>query len=132
MKILISRILIVLSTLSAATLLFADAPGSSPGNPGSSSINWISRSNEDVITIQNGTSLSLIVTINVANDSEAGVNVTNCGTTTHINPGSSAICSTSDAASPVNFVTDGYNKAAQGTYQIRQQTQSPFYPYLSY
>jgi|GEM_PF-5624138 len=81
---------------------------------------WTSQSPSDIVTIENGTGANLIIHITVNGGTDAGgINVRNCGATTRINAGSSAVCATKDPASPVNFNTDGPN-AATGTYQVRQ------------
>lgn len=87
-------------------------------------VNWVSHSSSEPVTINNGNGNSLTITINVAastipNVTVPGVNVKNCGQTKHIDAGSSAICTTHDAANPVSFASDSQNTAS-GTYQVKQ------------
>lgn len=74
----------------------------------------------DVITIQNGNGANIQVIITV-DKIGSGINVKNCGTTTYIEAGSTAICTTSDSVNPVNFTASDPNKIASGTYQIKPQ-----------
>lgn len=97
--------------LTSTTLAHADNKTITP------TINWVSKANSDAVNIANGSGLSLIVSINV-NKNGAGVNIKNCGSTTHIDAGSIAICSTSDADSQISFSSDVPDKSASGSYQI--------------
>lgn len=86
---------------------------------------WVSKNSNDVITINNGNGNSLTITINVdknpmAGNNVPGISINNCGDTRHIDAGSSAVCSTNDAANPVNFNSDNATTAASGTYTIKQ------------
>jgi hypothetical protein len=98
-------------------------------------IQWISKTSSDVITINNGNSNDLTITINVnkppviivnnnvINNNQGnippGINIKNCGDTKHIEAGSSAICSTNDASNPISFSTDSQTPVT-GTYIIKQ------------
>lgn len=87
-------------------------------------VTWTSKNTTDEVTINNGNGNTLTITINVdkvANPASppAGVNVKNCGSTTHIDPGSSGICTSSDASNPVSFSSDSPTYKASGTYQIK-------------
>lgn len=86
-------------------------------------VKWSSKSNNDTVTIDNGAGIPLLILITVdgGSDNASGVNVSNCGTTKHIDAGSSTICSTNDPANPVSFSTDNANVTATGTYQVRPQ-----------
>lgn len=84
---------------------------------------WLSQGSTDSISIQNGSNVPILIVINVAGseDSTPGVNLKNCGTITHINAGSSAVCASTDASNPVTMTSDTGSKTASGTYQIKQQ-----------
>lgn len=86
---------------------------------------WISKNTKDEVTIHNDSGAALKIDITVSNKgfNPAGINVNHCGTTTHIGPGSSAICVTSDPSSPVSFSSDSVNpnEVATGTYVIKLQ-----------
>lgn len=86
-------------------------------------IDWISKNSSEEITINNGTGNKLIITINVqkitTGTKTTGVNIKNCGNTTHIDAGSSGICSTNDPVNPVSFSSDSATDPATGTYNIK-------------
>jgi hypothetical protein len=83
---------------------------------------WISKNANDLVTIQNGAGLPLVIAITVnAGKTAAGVTVKNCGTTNHVDAGSAAICSTNDANNPVSIASDTAMAIASGTYEIKQQ-----------
>lgn len=83
-------------------------------------MNWTSKGSNDPFTIQNGSGTPITIAINVNGGptNTPGVNIKNCGNTTHINAGSSAICSTNDANNPVTLTSDS-TMPASGTYQIK-------------
>jgi hypothetical protein len=115
--------LMVAITFVCANSAWSDAPV--PPVPAPSSFpqaNWVSKNSSDSFTIQNGAGTPIVIQINVGGSAPnaAGVNVKNCGETTHINAGSSTICSTNDANNPVTLTSDG-NNSAYGTYQIKPQ-----------
>jgi hypothetical protein len=84
---------------------------------------WYSKNANDEVVIKNGTGDMLTIFISVddsdANNQLSGISVDNCGTTQHVDAGSSAICSTVDATNPVTFSSDSTNPAS-GTYQIKR------------
>lgn len=82
---------------------------------------WTSKDSTDTVTINNGSGNILTVTIFVDknNGESSGVNISNCGETTHIDAGSSAICTNTDAGNPVNFTSDSASTRAKGTYTIK-------------
>jgi hypothetical protein len=84
---------------------------------------WISKSSTDPITIQNAQGLPIVIVIKVTGigSTVPGINVKNCGSTTHVDPGSSAICTTNASANPVTISSDSSARPASGTYQIKQQ-----------
>lgn len=114
------------SALLAPALLFAqpqNVSGSSDKNifP---TVHWVSKNSSDAVTIQNSNGVSLLIVINVdgvGSTGVPGVNIANCGNTTHINAGSSAICETNDANHPVTLNSDNSTIAATGNYQIKQK-----------
>ena len=110
--------LILAITFVCANLAWSDAPVTQV--PSFPQANWLSKNSNDPFTIQNGAGTPIVIEINVGGSGPiaAGVNVKNCGETTHINAGSSTICSTNDATNPVTLTSDGTNPAA-GTYQIK-------------
>lgn len=104
-----------------STYCFADLYSYATGNNNSTPpdvISWISKNGDEPISIQNGNNIPLILKI-VVSPGGAGINVKNCGTTVHINPGSSAICKTNEAINPVTFSSDQNTQAATGTYTIQ-------------
>lgn len=109
---------------SMTTFVFADNNTSNNPNPSSfQEAHWLSKNSSDPFTIQNGAGIDIVIQINVegSGPNAAGVDVKNCGTTTHINAGSSAICSTFDPKYPVTLTSDSNNTSASGTYQIKQK-----------
>lgn len=116
----------VLLGFSLAMILpaFAQQPVTTSLTTVTSPIIWTSKNTTDEVTINNGNGNKLSITINVdknLNDTNtAGVSVKNCGNTTHIDAGSSAICTSSDASSPVSFSSDSPTSQASGTYTIKQ------------
>lgn len=88
-------------------------------------ITWLSKNSSDEITINNGNSNKLTITINVDKNinvpDSVGINVKNCGNTTHIAGGSSGVCTTNDPANPVSFSSDSPSIEASGTYAIKQE-----------
>jgi hypothetical protein len=81
---------------------------------------WVSKNANDPITIQNGAGLPIVVLINLNKDSSS-VAIKNCGTVSKIDPGSSAVCTTTDAINPVTITSESASLAAEGDYQIKQQ-----------
>lgn len=80
-----------------------------PGNP---------TPGNDTVTIQSGSGIHTEVQISVDHNS-TGANLTNCGGTTHLSPGSSAICVTDSPTKPITIASDNLSRPAVGTYQIR-------------
>lgn len=93
--------------------------------PSETSVPWISKNSADTVTINNGNGNKLTITINVDKNpsitNPPGLNVNNCGNTTHIDAGSSSICTTSDANNPVSFRSDSPTYKVTGTYIIKQE-----------
>lgn len=81
--------------------------------------NWISKNTNDTVTINNGPSLPVQVTI-VVDKPSAGINLKNCGTTSHVDAGSTALCASQDASNPISFTSDSGDQPATGHYQIKQ------------
>lgn len=124
-KLKMKKILLILSIL-ACTTVFADTvtPIKKPTfNP----VSWSSPNASSEITIQNSAGRAIAILIAVDNISAMrpvvdGINVKNCSGTTHINPGSAAICYTSDPQNPVTFSADNKTgNGATGSYQIERQ-----------
>lgn len=119
---------IILVTLIASSVsLFESAyaqavPPASVVNPPTP---WVSKNSTDEVTINNGNGNKLTITINVDKNANAtnpaGVNIKNCGDTTHIDAGSSAVCTTSDSGNPVTFSSDSPTVKVTGNYIIKQQ-----------
>lgn len=94
-------------------------------------VRWLSKGTFDTVKIDNPNKQALIIQISVdkiitvegaAKDTvSAGVNVKNCGNTTHLDPGSSVICNSQDAVNPVQFSSDSEQKLATGSYQVQIQ-----------
>jgi hypothetical protein len=106
-------------TFGCMNFAWSQTPASSPSFP---QANWVSKNSSDQFSIQNGAGTPIVIEINVGGSgpNASGVNIKNCGETTHINAGSSTICSTNDSKNPVTLSSDG-NNAAYGTYQIKPQ-----------
>ena len=110
--------------LLSSSLLYADSsPGSFPPT------SFASNSPSDYVVIENGNGVPIIILITVAGSAAiksngptaSGIEVKNCGSTSHINPGSTAICQSTDSSSPVTLSSDSNNMPATGTYQIKPQ-----------
>lgn len=94
-------------------------------------VRWLSKGTFDMVKIDNPNNQALIIQIAVdkiitvegaAKDTvSAGINLKNCGNTTHLDPGSSVICNTSDSVNPVQFGSDSEQKLATGSYQVQIQ-----------
>lgn len=94
-------------------------------------VNWISKGAFDNVIIENGNSQQLTIQVSVdktitiqgakKDTVSAGINIKNCGDTTHLDPGSSAICSSTDKQNPVTFSSDNESSLATGTYQVTTQ-----------
>jgi hypothetical protein len=94
-------------------------------------VNWVSDGFNDEIIIHNGNADRLIIVIFVdkiplspaiSNTSRTlpGINVRNCGRTSHVDAGSSVTCRTSDPLNPVIFHSDTSGGRATGTYLIER------------
>lgn len=84
---------------------------------------WVSKNTNDIVTIQNGNSVPIVIMITVNGNTHPnppGITIRNCGSTTNIKAGSSSLCYNSDAANPVTFSSDSATPV-DGTYQIKQQ-----------
>ena len=116
--------LLLVSLMTTSMSLYAQITLEQPQPVASSKpIPWASNGGSDKVTIENGNSANLNIVINVNDDASsdpAGINVINCGDTSHIDAGSSAVCMTSDSKNPVIFNSDK-EYPATGTYQITQQ-----------
>lgn len=107
--------LLGLTGLFATMLAFAqEAPAPSPVFP---PVDWTSYNTSDTISVENSTTMVLLLFVSVAtnnNPNAPGINIQNCGSTSHISAGSSVICPLKKS---VTFTSDG-GKIASGTYQI--------------
>ena len=115
------KMLLVIGLSTLVGSVYAEiAPGTDVvNNP--TIISWISKDQTDEVTINNGTATPINITITVAGDPVnklPGIHVKNCGKTTHVDAGSSAICGSSDPNNPVSFSAED-TKGASGTYQIK-------------
>lgn len=127
-KIRLSVVLILLCSIAIGSWLHAQsAPGQEQKTPQTASspvVSWVSKTAGDNVTVENGTGAKLNIIISVTTDplseDPAGINLKNCGNTTHIGPGSSAVCVTNDIDHPVSFSSDKTTPAT-GTYQITQE-----------
>ena len=120
---MIRMLLIVTLYLLLGTMdfVYAQGPADKPSFP---AVNWVSKSSTDDVVIQNGSGATLVIEINVINNPHSnatGIDIKNCGATTHIKAGSSGICTTTDATHPVSFSSDNPSDPASGTYQIKQE-----------
>ncbi len=104
----------LLVSLTASLLVYAQSDSSTDKG---TSISWSSKNSSDSVSIQNGAGIRLNIPITVDRGG-AGVNVKNCGTTSHIDPGSATMCSTNDPTNPVTLTADSATIPATGTYQI--------------
>lgn len=127
-KIKLGVVFILLCSIAIGSWLHAqtapDQEQKPPTTASSPVVSWISKTAGDMVTIENGTGATLNIVISVTTDplseDPAGINLKNCGGTTHIGPGSSAVCITSDIDHPISFSSDKTTPAT-GTYQITQQ-----------
>lgn len=87
------------------------------------SVQWVSKDSNDPVTIANGTGLALTIQImvNASPNKVGGIDVKNCGDTSHVDAGSSAICSTNDASNPVSFASESATEPASGTYTVSKK-----------
>ena len=117
MMIKILKFVVVTMLLIVSVTATAAAKKSATFNP----VNWASHGPSDLYTINSQSSTTTAVAINV-NLGYFGINLTNCGTVTHVTPGSSVVCPLA-AGTPVSFSADGNSNqgltAAEGTYQIK-------------
>lgn len=113
-------LIIGLSITAIATSHFSNAQPTTNNSSTSSNIHWVSKSTQDPVTIANGNGVSIVVEI-LVDKTGSGINLKNCGMTTHVDAGSSAICSNTDSSNSVSFTSDSMDKPAMGTYQIKQQ-----------
>jgi len=114
MKKILLAVLLVFSSI-YTVLSYADDT-----NLESSLVHWISKDGNDTVSIQNGSGLTLTINIHV-NSGGAGINIVNCGSTFHVNAGSTVLCSSNDPSSTVSFTSDASDVPATGTYLIKQQ-----------
>lgn len=113
-------IIVIISRLACAQVYVNSGGASNNSNSNSSAIAWTSAGAGDVVSFQNGTGALLVIQITVDNNAtKTGVNITNCGSTTHINSGSTAICVTKDPSNPVSFVTDNPTNTTSGVYSVQ-------------
>lgn len=96
-------------------------------------VKWVSKGTQDPVTIANGQgepitiqiSVDKTVVVDAKNDNKetvsAGINIKNCGSTTHVDSGSSVICDSADATNPVTFTADSETVIASGNYQVKSQ-----------
>lgn len=115
-----SIIFTLFGLLISPSLLFAQPPATEPS--AFPVTNWISKNSSDPVTIQNGAGTPMLIVINVAGGGSTqspGVNVKNCGSTAHINAGSSTLCETNDPTNPVTLTSDSGANPATGTYQLK-------------
>lgn len=89
--------------------------------PNFAPVPWTSPDPMHGVKIDNSYNLQLKIFIAVEAEypDQGGVNITNCGSITHIDAGSSAVCLNRDGDHPVTFSSDG--KAARGVYEVDNQ-----------
>lgn len=116
MKIIIVILqLLMISTLASAQTAALEMKSAFP------LIQWTASKSEPVkIENGNGTNLTIQITVS-GTENSPGIILQNCGKTTNIKAGSSAICTTSDANNPVMFASDSALEPAMGTYQITEK-----------
>lgn len=111
--------LVFISIVTVISILYAQTTNTKTTFP---LVNWVSNSSADVVTIENGEGVPLVIQITVTgNANSPGIRIENCGKTDSIKAGSSAICTSTDAHNPVTFNSDNSSKAATGTYQVTKQ-----------
>lgn len=113
---------VFLMGLAITALTFSQYP-SQEGGSNLHIISWVSKNSTDSVTIQNGTGIRIMVEITVKGGDKnqfAGLNIKNCGITTHVDPGSSAICYSNDPNRPISFSSDNGTVPASGSYYIRE------------
>jgi hypothetical protein len=113
-----------LNILLMTNLALADAPDTSATVKATfPPSNWVSLGTNDTVTVQNGAGIAIVVFISVdrVNVNSPGINISNCGTTTHVDAGSSTVCSTHDSTNPITFSSEKDGKRATGNYQVKQE-----------
>ncbi len=87
-------------------------------------VDFSSQNSNDPVVIANGSGVPLLIVITLPGSGQSfpGVNILNCGNTTHLSAGSTAICSNNDSNNPVTLTAESDNKPVKGTYQIKQLT----------
>jgi len=80
---------------------------------------WISKTSNDTVTINNSAGVQLQVTI-VVDKPGSGINLKNCGNTSHVDAGSTAVCLSQDPNNQINFTADSSAQPATGHYQMKQ------------
>lgn len=117
--------LTLIALLSAAILNVAFAEPAKK-KMGFAPLSWSSNNTKDMINIQGGSGFGTyyLVQIYVSNmyngtgPNPSGINIKNCGTITHINPGSTALCLLSYTNAVISFSSDSDEIAAYGLFQI--------------
>jgi len=128
-KILLAMLTVV--SMTANVLSYAETqaimtPGPAPKDTTALSFQptaWVSKNSTDNVIVHNGNGGSLVIEIIVSGSAPnaPGVTIKNCGSTTTIKAGDSAICSSDDPANPVTFSSDNQNLPASGTYTTKQK-----------
>lgn len=126
-KIMVILQILMMSTLASAEPVQPAAPAqpavtaAPPVKSAFPLIQWTASKSEPV-KIENGNGANLMIQITVSGtDNSPGIIVQNCGKTTYVKAGSSAICTSNDANNPVMFASDSALEPAMGTYQITEK-----------
>jgi hypothetical protein len=117
MKNLILLMLLSFAFLSIPVHADVTYPTNANNKPAFPPMNWSAKA--DPIVIENSSGGSITIQISVdGNESSPGIKLDNCGETTLIKAGSSAVCTNSDAKNPVSFTSADTSETATGTYQV--------------
>lgn len=119
------KIILIMGLITSLTTSFVSAQSETSTDKSAEPLtHWLSKNIDDPVSIQNGAGIQLNIPITV-DKGGAGVSVKNCGTTTHIDAGSSTMCSTNDSKNPVTLTSDSGTVAATGTYQMNAVKTTP-------
>ncbi len=85
-------------------------------------VRWMSSNQQDTITIENGNNMSIAVSITVdkSTSNSAGIIISNCGGTSSVSAGSTAVCYNNNGVTPITFSSESSN-IATGSYQVSQR-----------
>lgn len=118
-----SLILLGLTLLASATYAGQQIKLSSASQTNFNPVQWTSANTQDYVGIEGPTEGSYFFSVQITASRgdhypRTGVNVRNCGSITHINPGSTVICMLHTANPLIVFSSDRNDLSASGDFQI--------------